>query len=86
MRDLPGLPGAPVARCPANGVEAYAYPFFVAPARAGAPNFLLLPVHLWEMEAEEKAVLGELVEVRCAEDLERMGFPRDDLGIFVVGG
>ncbi len=86
MKDLPGLPGTPVARCPANGVEAFGYPFFIAPEREGAPSFLLLPFHLWEMETDEKRALGELVEVQGETDLVRLGFPRDDLGVFIIGG
>ncbi len=79
-----GVGGKPIARCPANEVEAFSFPFLIAPGKGVGPDFLLLEVHLWEMTAEEKRGLGALVEVRDASQLEEMGFPRDEEGVFII--
>jgi len=84
--DLPGLPGTPIARCPGNGVEAFSFPFHIARGRDGAADFLFLEVHLWNMSEGEKAEAGDMVEVTSASQLEEMGYPRDPVGVFIVGG
>jgi hypothetical protein len=76
---------APIARCPANGVEAFSFPFFIARGKGMGTDFIFLDFHFWEMTDEEKKDLGELVEVAGEEELIRLGYPRDDLGVFVVG-
>jgi len=75
----------PIARCPSNEVEAYYYPFYIKKAVGMEVDFLLLDIHLLHMTSEEKAVMGEVIEINCVEDLEDQGYPKDDRGIFLVG-
>jgi len=75
----------PIARCPENEVEAWEFPFFIKKGVGMEPDFLLLEIHLYHMTSEEKAVMGELVEVKSAEQLEELGYTVDDKGIFVIG-
>ncbi len=75
----------PIARCPENEVEAWEFPFFIKKGVGMEPDFLLLEIHLYHMTSEEKAVMGELVEVKSAEQLEELGYTVDDRGIFVIG-
>jgi hypothetical protein len=75
----------PIARCPGNEVDAYYFPFYIKRGVGVEPDFLLLDIHLLHMTAEEKAVMGELVEINCPEDLEGLEYPRDDRGIFIIG-
>ncbi len=75
----------PIARCPENEVEAWEFPFFIKKGVGMEPDFLLLEIHLYHMTSEEKAVMGELVEVKFAEQLEKLGYTVDARGIFVIG-
>ena len=75
----------PIARCPENEVEAWEFPFFIKKGVGMEPDFLLLEIHLYHMTSEEKAVMGELVEVKSAEQLEELGYTVDDRRIFVIG-
>lgn len=75
----------PIARCPENEVEAWEFPFFIKKGVGMEPDFLLLEIHLYHMTSEEKAVMGELIEVKSAGQLEELGYTVDDRGIFVIG-
>jgi hypothetical protein len=75
----------PIARCPSNEVEAYSFPFYIKKGVGVEADFLLLEIHLLHMTSEEREVMGELVEINSAEDLEEHSFPRDDMGIFIIG-
>ncbi|MFV1956926.1 MAG: hypothetical protein ACC669_04110 [bacterium] len=75
----------PIARCLENEVEAWEFPFFIKKGVGMEPDFLLLEIHLYHMTSEEKAVMGELIEVKSAEQLEKLGYTVDDRGIFVIG-
>jgi len=75
----------PIARCPVNEVEAYYFPFYIKKGVGMEVDFLLLDIHLLHMTSEEKAVMGELIEINCVEDLEEQGFPKDDMGVFIIG-
>ncbi len=75
----------PIARCPENEVEAWEFPFFIKKGVGMEPDFLLLEIHLYHMTSEEKAVMGELIEVKSAEQLKKLGYTVDDKGIFVIG-
>ena len=75
----------PYARCPANEVEAFYFPFYIKKGVGVEPDFLLLDIHLFHMTSEEKAVMGELIEVTSADQLRELGFPEDDRGVFVIG-
>ncbi|UCF30024.1 MAG: hypothetical protein JSV26_08030 [bacterium] len=75
----------PIARCPSNEVEAYYYPFYIKKGVGMESDFLLLDIHLFHMTAEEKAVMGELIEINCIEDIEELEYHRDDRGTFIIG-
>lgn len=75
----------PIARCPSNEVEAYSFPFYVKKGVGVEADFLLLEIHLMHMTSLEKEVMGELLEINSVEDLEEHGFPRDDMGIYIIG-
>ncbi len=75
----------PIARCPVNEVEAYYFPFYIKKGVGMEVDFLLLDIHLLHMTSEEKAVMGELIEINCVEDLEEQGFPKDDMGVYIIG-
>ena len=44
-----------------------------------------MEIHLLHMTSEEREVMGEVIEINSMEDLEEHGFPRDDMGIYIVG-
>jgi hypothetical protein len=74
----------PIAYCPVNDVEAWSFPFFIKKGRWVEPDQLLLKFHLWHMTGEEKAVMGELVRISGIADLEELGYPKDDRGVFII--
>jgi len=75
----------PIAYCPGNEVETYGYPFFIKKGVGVETDFILLEIHLYHMTSDEKAVMGELLRIACIEDLEALGYPTDDRGVFIVG-
>jgi hypothetical protein len=75
----------PIARCPSNEVEAYYYPFYIKKAVGMEVDFLLLDIHLLHMTSDEKEVMGELIVINSVEDLEEHGFPKDDMGVYIIG-
>lgn len=75
----------PIAYCPLNDVEAYEYPFFIKKGIGVEPDQLLLEIHLWHMTSEEKAVMGQLLQIDTAADLEDAGYARDDRGVYIIG-
>jgi hypothetical protein len=75
----------PIAYCPLNDVEAWDFPFYIKKGRGVESDQLLLEFHLWHMTSEEKAVIGELIEILRLEDLENNGFAKDKRGIYIVG-
>jgi hypothetical protein len=75
----------PIAYCPLNEVEAWEYPFYIKKGLGIEPDQLLLEVHLWHMTSEERAVMGELIEITDSEDLEKQDYAKDDRGVFIIG-
>ena len=75
----------PIAYCPLNDVEAWEFPFYVKKGKGIENDQLLLEIHLWHMTSEEKAVIGELIEIAKREDLEEHGFAMDDRGVYIIG-
>jgi hypothetical protein len=75
----------PVARCVANGVEAWAFPFYIAKEAGMEPAFLFLEDHVYNFDAAEKEALSpRLVMISCDEDLEAAGISRGDDGVWVI--
>ena len=75
----------PIAVCLLNAVEAFEFPFYLKKGIGVEPDQLLLEVHLWHMTDEEKAVMGETLEINSTEDLEDAGFTTDDRGVYIIG-
>jgi len=80
------LDDLPIAYCPLNDVEAWSFPFFIKKGRGVEADQLLLEFHIWHMTGEEKAVMGELIQISGTSDLEEHGYAKDDRGIYIVEG
>ena len=75
----------PIAYCPLNDVGAYEFPFFIKKGVGVESDQLLLGIHLWHMTAEEKGVMGELLEINRKADLDKAGYTTDDRGVYIIG-
>jgi hypothetical protein len=75
----------PTAYCPLNEVEAFEFPFFIKKGVGVESDQLLLEIHLWHMTSEEKAVVGELLQIDEPGDLQDAGFKTDDRGVYIIG-
>ena len=75
----------PVAYCPLNDVEAHEFPFFIKKGVGVESDQLLLEIHLWHMTSEEKAVIGELLQINESKDLKDAGYTTDDRGVYIIG-
>lgn len=75
----------PIAYCPLNDVGAYEFPFFIKKGVGVESDQLLLEMHLWHMTSEEKAVMGELLQINETRDLEDAGYTMDDRGVYIIG-
>ena len=74
----------PIARCPVNEVEAYEFPFFIKKGTGIEPDQLLLDIHFYHMTSEERAVIGKILEIHSEAEMADLGYPRDDLGVWVI--
>jgi hypothetical protein len=75
----------PIAYCPLNAVETFEFPFYIKKGVGVEPDQLLLEIHLWHMTDEEKAVMGETLEINSTEDLDDAGFATDERGVYIIG-
>ena len=76
----------PIAYCPVNDVEAWDFPFLIKKGRGIEDDQILLEFHLWHMTEQEKAALGEVIRVSSLEDLDGLGYRKDDRGVYIVDG
>ena len=74
----------PIACCPLNGVEAYGFPFFIKKGSGVEPDQLLLEIHLWHMTADEREVMGELLQISKEGDLKEAGYTKDDREVYII--
>ena len=75
----------PIARCQANDVDAYAYPFYIKPAHGMEPAYIFLEEHVYNFNDEEaKAIMGHLIRIEQEKDLQNLGFEKNEEGIYVV--
>ena len=75
----------PVARCEANGVHAYNYPFYVKPAKDMEPDYIFLEDHVYNFVREEmEEIMPHLVKIQNEGDLQALGYKKDKDGIFVL--
>lgn len=75
----------PIARCEANGVDAYEYPFYVKPAHGMEPAYIFLEDHVYNFNQEEmEEIMAHLVRIEQEKDLQNLGFEKDVHGIYIL--
>lgn len=75
----------PIIRCEANGVDAFAYPFYVKPARGMEPAYVFLDDHVYNFTTEEvQKILPELIRIKNEEDLQKLGYKTNHEGIYLL--
>ena len=75
----------PIARCEANGVDAYEYPFYIKPCHGMEPAFIFLEDHVYNFNDEEaKMILDHLVRIEKESDLQDLGYSKNKEGIYII--
>jgi hypothetical protein len=75
----------PIARCVANGVDAYEYPFYIKPAEGMEPAYIFLEDHVYNFNRQEKgAIVDRLVRIEQEGDLQALGYEKNREGIYVL--
>jgi hypothetical protein len=75
----------PIARCQANGVDAYDYPFYVKPATDMEPAYIFLEDHVYNFVREEvEEIMPHLTKVEDEGTLVSMGYEKDKEGIYIL--
>jgi len=75
----------PIARCRANDVDAYTYPFYLKPARGMEPAYIFLEEHVYNFDkAEADHVRGQLIRIEREQHLLDLGYEKDGAGIFIL--
>jgi hypothetical protein len=75
----------PIARCEANGVDAYEYPFYVKPTQGMEPAYIFLEDHVYNFNTEEREeIMGGLVLIGREEDLQVLGYKKSEEGIYIL--
>lgn len=75
----------PIARCEANGVDAYEYPFYVKPAHGMEPAYIFLEDHVYNFNREEmEEIMVHLIRIEQEKDLQNLGFEKDVHGIYIL--
>lgn len=75
----------PIARCEANGVDAYEYPFYVKPANGMEPAYIFLEEHVYSFNSEEiEEIMIHLIRINEEKDLQQLGYKKDQDGIYIL--
>ena len=75
----------PIARCMANGVDAYEYPFYIKPAQGQEPAYIFLEDHVYNFNTEEtEEIMPHLVRIEEEEAIRMLGFEKNEEGIYVL--
>lgn len=75
----------PIARCEANGVDAYEYPFYVKPAHGMEPAYIFLEDHVYNFSREEtEEMMAHLIRVESEKDLEDLGYKKNEKEIYIL--
>ncbi|MDY6990619.1 MAG: hypothetical protein SWQ30_21455 [Thermodesulfobacteriota bacterium] len=75
----------PIARCMANGVEAYEYPFYIKPAEGMEPDYIFLEDHIYNFNKQEKEqLMDRLVRIEQEKDLQGLGYQKNQEGIYIL--
>ncbi|NVM57679.1 MAG: hypothetical protein HWN51_06135 [Desulfobacterales bacterium] len=74
----------PIARCDANGVDAYEYPFYIKPAQGMEPAYIFLEDHVYNFSTEEMDMMQSLVRIEQEKDLQELGCEKNKEGIYIL--
>jgi hypothetical protein len=75
----------PIIRCEANGVDAYAYPFYVKPAHGMEPAYVFLEDHVYNFTTEEvEQIRPSLIYIEDEKDLQKLGYKKNEEGIYLL--
>lgn len=75
----------PIARCVANDVNAYEYPFYIKPADGMEPDYIFLENHVYNFNPDEmKAIMNRLVRIEREKNIKDLGYQKDKEGIYVL--
>ncbi|MBW1896630.1 MAG: hypothetical protein JRI47_06195 [Deltaproteobacteria bacterium] len=75
----------PIARCEANEVAAYDYPFYIKPATKMEPAYIFLEDHVYNFVREEmEEIMPHLIKVQNEKELEALGYEKSEDGIYVL--
>ncbi len=75
----------PIARCEANGVDAYEYPFYVKPAQGMEPDYIFLEDHVYNFNTEEtEEIMPHLVRIEQEKDLRALGYKKTEEGLYIL--
>ncbi|MBW2108814.1 MAG: hypothetical protein JRI36_09140 [Deltaproteobacteria bacterium] len=75
----------PIARCEANDVEAYSYPFYVKPEQGMEPAYIFLEDHVYNFDRDEaEYLMDSLVRIDNENDLKKLGFKKNSDGIYML--
>ena len=75
----------PIARCEANDVEAYTYPFYVKPEQGMEPAYIFLEDHVYNFNTDEtREIICHLIRIDNEEDLKKLGYEKDEKGVYIL--
>ncbi|NVM21178.1 MAG: hypothetical protein HWN68_05305 [Desulfobacterales bacterium] len=75
----------PIARCEANDVDAYDYPFYIKPAHGMEPDYIFLEDHVYNFNREEaEEIMDHLVRIELEKDLQDLGYKKNEEGIYIL--
>jgi hypothetical protein len=75
----------PIARCRANDVDAYEYPFYVKPAQGPEPAYIFLEDHVYNLDRDEADnIMDDLIRIEREQDLQDLGYEKNEEGIFIL--
>ena len=75
----------PIARCEANGVDAYEYPFYVKPAQGMEPDYIFLEDHVYNFNTEEtEEIMPHLARIEQEKDLQALGYKKNEEGLYIL--
>jgi hypothetical protein len=75
----------PIARCEANSVDAYEYPFYVKPAHGMEPAYIFLEDHVYNFNREEtEKIMVHLICIESEKDLQDLGYEKNEEGVYIL--
>ena len=75
----------PIARCEANDVDAYEYPFYFKPAHGMEPAYIFLEDHVYNFDRDEaENIMDHLIRIEREQDLRDLGCEKNEEGIYLL--